>query len=72
MPHTICRRNRLADAIDLIDNISKSTVNVKQAAKMSPEELKGKYVVGLLHQDQNRQEYCDGYDLVIERAQLAH
>ena len=66
------RRNRLADAIDLIDNISKSTVNVKQAQKMSPEELQGKHVVGLLHQDENRQEYCEAYDLVIERAQLAH
>ncbi len=65
------RRNRLADPIDLINSISESTVNVKKAEKMSPEELKGKYIVGLLHQDEEHPEYCEAYEQVIERAQLA-
>jgi len=64
------RRNRIPDAIDLIEHISKSTVSVRQAEKMSPEELKDKYAVGLLHQDTERTEYCDDYNKVIERAQL--
>lgn len=63
------RRNRLADPIQLIDSIAKSTINVRQAAKLSPEELKGKHIVGLLYQDIEREEYCNAYDKLIERAQ---
>jgi len=63
------RRNRLADPIELIDHIASQTVNVKKAKKMSPEELKGKALVGLLHKDEDRLEYCDAYDQLSERAQ---
>jgi len=62
------RRNRLADPIELINNVAKRTINVRQAAKKSPEELEGKIVVGLIHKDEDKQEYCDAYDNVIERA----
>ncbi len=65
------RRNKLADPIDLIDYITKSTVNVRKAAKMSPEELEGKNIVGLIHRDEERQEYCEAYEQVIERAKAA-
>ena len=65
------RRNRLSDPIDLINNISQKTVNVRQAAKMSKEEMAGKYPVGLLHQDEEREEFCEAYDKVIQRAQAA-
>ncbi len=65
------RRNRLADPIALIDSISKQTVNVKQAAKMTPEQLEGKMVVGLLYENTEREEYCVAYDQLIERAQAA-
>ena len=65
------RRNRLADPIDLIDHISKKTINIRQAAKMSAEELEGKHVIGLLHKDEARKEYCEAYEQVIERAQAA-
>ncbi|MCF7810190.1 2-oxoacid:ferredoxin oxidoreductase subunit beta [bacterium] len=62
------RRNRLADPIDLINDVAKKTVNVRQAVKMSEEELEGKYVVGLIHKDESRKEYCEAYDEVIKRA----
>jgi len=65
------RRNKLADPIELINHIAKSTVNVKQAAKLSPEQMQGKYVVGLLYESNEREEYCAAYDRVIERAQAA-
>ena len=65
------RRNKLADPIDLIDHISKSTVNIRQAAKMSKEELDGKNVVGLIHMDEDKMEYCEAYEQIIERAQNA-
>ncbi|MBM3329809.1 MAG: 2-oxoacid:ferredoxin oxidoreductase subunit beta [Calditrichaeota bacterium] len=63
------RRNRLADPMELIEHIAARTVNVKEAAKLSPEELREKSVVGLLHQDESREEYCDSYDRIIARAQ---
>lgn len=65
------RRNRLADPIELINSISDNTINVKQAAKKSPEELEGKFVVGLIHQDEDSLEYCDAYEQVIQRAEAA-
>ncbi|MDP8239364.1 MAG: thiamine pyrophosphate-dependent enzyme [Candidatus Hatepunaea meridiana] len=65
------RRNRLADPIDLIDHIAKSTVNIRKAAKMSDGDMEGKYFVGLIHKDENRREYCKGYEQVIERAQMS-
>jgi hypothetical protein len=34
---------------------------------MSPEELKGKYVIGLLHKD-DKTEFCDVYDEVVAKA----
>lgn len=64
------RRNRLADPIELINYIAAKTINVKEAAKLSPEELRDKIVVGLLHEEE-REEYCDAYEKIIQRAQAA-
>jgi len=61
------RRNRLSDPVQLINHIAAKTINVREAAKLSPEELKDKIVVGLLHQVE-RAEYCDAYDQVIAKA----
>jgi len=65
------RRNKLSDPIELINNIVAKTVNVRQAAKMSREELAGKYPVGLLHQDEEREEYYEAYKKVIQLAEAA-
>jgi 2-oxoglutarate ferredoxin oxidoreductase subunit beta len=43
-------------------------VPVAAAAKMSDEELAGKIVTGVLHQEE-RPEYCEQYADVIQRAQ---
>ncbi len=61
------RRNRLSDPVQLIDHIAAKTINVREAAKLSPEELKEKIIVGLLHEEQ-REEYCDAYARVIAKA----
>ncbi len=63
------RRNRLADPVELINHIAKQTIGVRQAAKKTPEELEGKILVGVLHQDDTKDEYCDAYQRVIDRAQ---
>ncbi len=62
------RRNRLADPIELINHIAKQTINVRQAAKKTAEELQGKFIVGLLHRDESRDEYCEAYARIFERA----
>ena len=43
-------------------------VTAAQAAKMSPEEMKDKFVIGLLYQSE-APEYTKQYDLIIEQAQ---
>jgi 2-oxoglutarate ferredoxin oxidoreductase subunit beta len=65
------RRNKLADPIELINHIAARTVNIREAGKLSPEELTGKQIVGLLHQDDAREEYCEAYEKLIQRAQAA-
>lgn len=61
------RKNRMPDPIELIEFISSRTINIKEASKLPPEELKGKYVVGLLHQDTSREEYCEAYFKMVKR-----
>ena len=63
------RRNKMADAIKMIDWISSRVVPMNKAAKMSPEELKGKILTGVMHHDKKRPEYCDEYAHLIEWVQ---
>lgn len=62
------RRNKLSDPIQLINHIASNTVTKREAEKMSPEELKGKSIVGLHFETNEREEYCEAYKKVIERA----
>jgi len=64
------RRNRLSDPVQLINHIAAKTINVREAAKLSQDELKDKIVVGLLHEEL-RDEYCDAYQRVITKATAA-
>jgi 2-oxoglutarate ferredoxin oxidoreductase subunit beta len=43
-------------------------VPVQAAARMTPEQLEGKILTGILHQE-DRPEYCEQYEQVIARAQ---
>lgn len=65
------RRNKLADPVQLINDIASRTVNVKRAMKMTPEQMAGKVPVGVLHHNTEQEEYCDAYAKVIETAQAA-
>lgn len=64
------RRNKLSDPVELINSIAEKTISAKEAAKLSPEEMKDKVIVGLLHQEE-RQEYCDAYAKIIAKASAA-
>lgn len=62
------RRNKLGGAVEMLEGIKKNTVTVQAAAKLSPDELKGKIITGELYQA-NDPEYCDLYDNLIKQAQ---
>jgi 2-oxoglutarate ferredoxin oxidoreductase subunit beta len=63
------RRNKMADAIQMIDWIESRVVSKKNAEKMSPEELEGKIITGEMYLNTERQEYTDEYAKLIERVQ---
>ncbi|HBG47122.1 MAG TPA: 2-oxoacid:ferredoxin oxidoreductase subunit beta [Deltaproteobacteria bacterium] len=63
------RANNLKSASQMMDVIEKDgTVNVKQADKLPPEKLEGKFLRGILHRAE-RPEYTEAYQtMVTEKA----
>jgi len=62
------RRNRLGDAISMLKWQKESSIGAKAAEKLSPKELAGKVITGVLF-SRERPEYCQEYEKVISRAQ---
>lgn len=62
------RRNKHSDAPELVDWIRKQTVTPQVAKKLTPEELEGKWVVGVLAR-QERPEYTQVWAKVVEKGQ---
>ncbi|MDH7499487.1 MAG: 2-oxoacid:ferredoxin oxidoreductase subunit beta [candidate division NC10 bacterium] len=62
------RRNRLGDALAMLKWQRDVAVSRKAAEKLSPEELAGKVITGLLF-SRERPEYCQEYEKLIARAQ---
>ncbi len=63
------RRNKMSDAITMIEWISSQVVPLNKAKRMSPEELQGKILTGVFHHDTERSEYTDEYARLIARVQ---
>ncbi|MBW7957603.1 MAG: 2-oxoacid:ferredoxin oxidoreductase subunit beta [Deltaproteobacteria bacterium] len=63
------RANKYKSATHMMEEIEKDgTVNVKQAEKLTPEQLKGKVLRGVLHKVE-RPEYCEQYEnLIMQKA----
>ncbi len=61
------RRNKMGDVMKMYDHIKNNIVNVKAAAKKSPEELEGKYIIGKHYEDNEKPEYTDQVAKLIER-----
>ncbi len=61
------RLNRQGDAVTMINRFKEKSITVAQAKKKTEEELKGKIVVGTLHET-DASEFCDVYDSVMESA----
>jgi len=60
------RLNKQGDAVTMLNDYKDRAVPVARAQKMSPEDLKGKFVIGLLHKS-GKSEFCDVYEDVISQ-----
>jgi 2-oxoglutarate ferredoxin oxidoreductase subunit beta len=63
------RKNKMGSAMENLNWIDNITVSKTKYEKMSEEERKGLFPLGILHQDTEAPEYCELYDKVIEAAQ---
>lgn len=62
------RKNRLPRGVDLLIQEKELAVDVKRAERMSPQELEGKIITGILYQKE-RPEYSETYRQLVARVQ---
>ncbi len=54
------------EAVAMIKSFKENAVLAAKAKEMRPEELRGKHVVGVLHEIE-KTEFCDEYQLMVDR-----
>jgi len=59
------RLNKMSDPIDMLKWQKKHAMPIQAARKLPPEKMEGKFVTGLLH-DEDKQEYCDRYQQLVD------
>ncbi|NLY54128.1 MAG: 2-oxoacid:ferredoxin oxidoreductase subunit beta [Firmicutes bacterium] len=62
------RRNKQGSAIDMLNWQKEHAVNVAAAARLKPEQLEGKFVIGELHSS-SAPEFTEQYDQLVARLQ---
>ena len=62
------RYNRLGDAVAMLKAQCENSISMEESRKMKPEELEDKIVTGVFV-NKDIPEFCEEYDLLIERAQ---
>ena len=55
------RKNKMAEATDMLDWIDSRLVTKMEYEKMTLEERENKFVTGILKQDETKEEYCNAY-----------
>lgn len=55
------RKNKMAEATDMLDWIDSRLVTKMEYEKMTQEERENKFVTGILKQDETKEEYCNAY-----------
>ena len=63
------RLNRQGDAVAMLNMFKERAVTTQKATEMSPEELKDKWVIGTLYENNDKTEFCDEYQHLVERTQ---
>jgi 2-oxoglutarate ferredoxin oxidoreductase subunit beta len=64
-PTTYGRRNRFRSVVEMMNQLKEIAVSVKAAEHMSPEQLHGKVLTGVLYRE-SKPEYVEEYRKVIE------
>lgn len=64
------RLNKSGDAVSMLRTFKDKSVSIAKAAKMTAEELEGKWVIGTLYED-DKTEFCDEYQRVVDAQQGA-
>ncbi|HHT64164.1 MAG: 2-oxoacid:ferredoxin oxidoreductase subunit beta [Bacillota bacterium] len=67
-PVSFGRRNKMRSPLEMIQWLKENTINVKAAAKLKPEDIKGKILIGELYNTE-APEYTAEYDRLIARVQ---
>ncbi len=70
-PTLFGRLNKKGDAAEMLMNLQKNSVPLAQAAKMNPEELAGKLVIGKFVENKDREEYTYRYKNLMAKAKGA-
>ncbi len=65
------RRNKLGGGYEMLMWQKENAVPVEKARTMTPEEIKGKFIIGELHKSE-APEFTDMYGQLIEKAQREH
>jgi 2-oxoglutarate ferredoxin oxidoreductase subunit beta len=60
------RLNKQGDAVAMVNSFKENAVMLGKAQTMTPEELKGKHVIGTLYEDKERTEFCDEYQKLLD------
>ena len=68
-PTLFGRFNKLGDAVQMMEQQKEQAVSLKKSKDMSPEELKGKYVIGEFYEDNSKDEYTFAYQKLIDKVQ---
>jgi 2-oxoglutarate ferredoxin oxidoreductase subunit beta len=55
------RLNKKGDAVAMLNSFKERSVPISKAQTMTKEELKGKWVIGTFHEDNDKTEFCDEY-----------
>ncbi len=61
------RKNKKGNSVKMLTWQKDNAVDVKAAAKMTPEQLEGKFLIGELSSVENKEEYTDMYMKIIEK-----
>jgi 2-oxoglutarate ferredoxin oxidoreductase subunit beta len=62
------KRNQMADPYDMLMWQKNNAVTSAKAKTLSEEELKGKFMIGKLHQDRTKPDFASCYQAVIDKA----
>ena len=60
------RLNKQGDASSMMNFFKENTITTSKAKTMTPEETKDKFVIGTLHEDNEKTEFCDEYQNIVD------